>query len=210
MDLAEMITLVRQELHDEDAGNCRWTDSELARHIRHALNDFSGACPLEEKAVLATASGSREISLASLAGPVMVEAVEYPLGRYPAAYQRFSLWGDTLTLRGDTVPDGADCRVYYGKLHTLDESTSTLPARYTDLVAAGAAGYAAFERAAYSINRSNTGGNSVPADFLAWGREKLASFREELKRAGRRNRARVRALYRPSHPAVSRATDYGP
>src|ERR1035437_7569191 len=141
MDLSGMRTALRRDLHDEDSAAYRWTDDELDRHIAHAVTEFSQAMPLEQKATIATTAGVRGISLSSLSGRVMVEAVEYPAGRYPAFYQRFALWGDVLTLLGDEVPDGGNACVYYGKLHTLNTSTSTIPAKYEDLVAQGAAGF---------------------------------------------------------------------
>jgi hypothetical protein len=113
-------------------------------------------------------------------------------------------------LLGDEVPDGSDAYIYYGRLHTLDAAGSTVPTKYEDLIAIGAAGYAAIEWAAFSINRVNIGGIPTPADFLAWGKEKLDLFRGELKRLGRRNRVRVRSLYQPYYPILSKATDYGP
>ena len=54
MTLSEMRTIVRRDLHDEDASNYRWTDDELDRHIAHAVKDFSEALPLEQKATKAT------------------------------------------------------------------------------------------------------------------------------------------------------------
>ncbi|MBA7662538.1 hypothetical protein ES703_70567 [subsurface metagenome] len=140
----------------------------------------------------------------------MVEAVEYPADKFPKRYQRFSLWGDTLTLLGSEVPDGSNAYIYYGKLHTLDAEGSTIPAEHDDLIAAGACGYAAVEWAVYAINRVNVGGVITPKEFLAWGNEKLRYFKSELKRLGRRNRVRVRSLYRPYYPTVSKTTDYGP
>ncbi len=210
MNLADMRTLVRRDLHDEDTANYRWTDNELNRHIAHAVKDLSEAVPSEQRATKATTSGSREISLATLTDRIMVEAVEYPVNQFPRHYQRFSLWADTLTLLGDEIPDGSNAYIYYGKLHTLDATSSTIPAMYEDLVAAGAAGYAAAEWAVYAINRVNVGGTPTPAELLAWGQEKLNYFRQELKRLGRRNRVRVRSLYRPYYPLVSKSTDYGP
>jgi hypothetical protein len=62
----------------------------------------------------------------------------------------------------------------------------------------------------YAVNRVNIGGTMTPEEFLTWGREKLAYFRSELRRLSRRNRVRVRSLYRPYYPAVSQTTDYGP
>jgi hypothetical protein len=205
-----MRTIVRRDLHDEDDTNYRWTDDELDRHIAHAVKDFSEAIPYEQKAIKATASGSREIDISTLSDRIVIEAVEYPVAQFPKKYQRYSLWADTLTLLGDEVPDGSDAHIYYGKLHTLDATTSTIPAKHEDLVATGACGYAAVEWAAYAINRVNVGGLMTPKEFLTWGKEKLRYFKAELKRLGRRNRVRVRSLYEPYYPPASKSTDSGP
>jgi len=210
MNLTEMRTIVRRDLHDEDDANYRWSNDELDRHITHAVKEFSEAIPHEQKATKATTSGSREIDVSSLTDRIMVEAVEYPVDEFPKRYQRFSLWGDTLTLLGDEVPDGSSAYIYYGKLHTLDVSTSTIPARFEDLVAAGAEGYAAVEWAVHAVNRVNVGGATTPNEFLTWGDEKLRFFRQELKRLGRRNRVRIRQLYKPYYQPLSKSTDYGP
>jgi hypothetical protein len=210
MNLTEMRAMVRRDLHDEDAANYRWTDDELDRHIAHAVKDFSQYLPLEQRATLATTSGSRELDISSLSDRVVVVAVEYPVDNFPRRYQRFSLWGDTLALLGEEVPDGSNAYIYYGKLHTLDATSSTIPAQHEDLIVAGACGYAAVEWAAYAINRANIGGEVTPREFLNWGNEKLRYFREELRRLGRRNRVRVRSLYKPYYPVVSKSTDYGP
>jgi len=210
MNLTEMRAIVRRDLHDEDAENYRWTDEELDRHITHAVKDFSEAIPYEQKVVIATTSGSREIDISTLTDRIMVEAIEYPVVQSPRKYQRYSLWADTLTLLGDEVPDGSDAHIYYGKLHSLDATSSTIPTKHEDLVATGACGYAAVEWAAYAINRVNVGGLMTPKEFLTWGREKLRYFKAELKKLGRRNRVRVRSLYEPYYPPVSKSTDYGP
>jgi len=209
MNLTEMRTIVRRDLHDEDAQNYRWSNDELDRHITHAVKDFSEAIPYEQKATKATTSGSREIDISTITDRIMVEAVEYPVDRFPKKYQRFILWADTLTLLGDEIADGSNAYIYYGKLHALGES-STIPAMHEDLIAAGAGGYAAVEWAVYAINRVNVGGTLTPGEFLAWGREKLSYFRRELNRMGRRNRVRIRSLYKPYYPVVSKSTDYGP
>jgi len=204
MNLAEMRTIVRRDLHDEDSGHYRFTDAELERHIAHAVKDFSEAVPLEQTTLTATVSGLRDIDISGLTGRVMVEAVEYPAGKFPPRFQRFSLWANVLTLLGDEVPDGSDACIYYGKLHTLSVDSSTIPAMYEDLIATGAAGYAAMEFAAYTINQVNTGGAQSPPDFLTFGKEGLSQFRRELKRLGRRNRIRTRELYTPWANPVSK------
>ena len=210
MNLSDMRTIVRRDLHDEDSGNYRWTNDELDRHIAHALKEFSEALPYEQKATKATSDGSREIDISTITDRIMVEAVEYPVAKFPKRYQRFSLWADIVTLLGDEVPDGSNSYIYYGKLHTLGVSTSTIPAKYEDLVAAGACGYAAVEWAAYAVNQVNVGGTMTPKEFLTWGKERLRFFKDELKRLSRRNRVRVRTLYKPYYPIFSKTTDYGP
>ncbi len=210
MDLIDMRAIVRRDLHDEDAANYRWTDDELDRHIVHAVKEFSEAIPYEQKVTKATTSGSREMDISAVTDRIMVEAVEYPVDKFPKRYQRFSLWADTLTVLGDEVPDGSNAYIYYGKLHTLDATSSTIPAKDEDLIAAGAGGYAAVEWAVYAINRVNVGGVITPREFLGWGRERLKYFKAELKRLGRRNRVSTSRLYKPYYPPVSKSTDYGP
>ena len=210
MNLTDMRAIVRRDLHDEDDANYRWSNDELDRHIAHAVKELSEAIPYEQKATKATTSGSREIDISTLTDRIMVQAAEYPVDEFPKRYQRFTLWGDTVTLLGDEVPDGSNAYIYYGKLHTLDASTSTIPANLEDLVATGAEGYAAVEWAVYAVNRVNVGGTMTPGEFLAWGNERLKFFREELKRLGRRNRVRIRQLYKSYYQPVSKSTDYGP
>jgi hypothetical protein len=196
MDLSTMRSILRRDLKDEDSSNYRWSDDELDRHIAHALKEFSEAVPLPAKATLPTTAGSRVIDISSLTERVMVEAVEYPLDKFPPAYQRFALWGHALTLFGGEVPDGANCVVYYGMLHTLDGEGSTIPTKHEDLVAIGAGGYAAVGWASYAINKVSLGGTTTPQEFLEWGNQRLKQFKSELRRLGRRNQVRIRQLYK--------------
>jgi hypothetical protein len=190
-----MIALVRKDLNDEDSGNYRWTDDELTRHIGRAVRELSESLPVPAMATLPTTSGSRDLDISGLDNRIMVEAVEFPVGESPASYRRFSVWGDTLTIIGGADPDGSNCNIYYGTLHTLDADGSTIPARYEDLVATGACGYAAIEEAAGAINRVNVGGTMTPGEFRLWGSERLGIFQERLKRLGRRQRVRTQQLF---------------
>jgi hypothetical protein len=210
MNLSDMRTLVRRDLHDEDSENYRWTDDELDRHIAHGVREFSEYLPYQQKTGQSTVAGSREMDISSLTGRIMVEAIEYPADQFPVRYQPFSLWGDTVTLLGEEVPDGSDANIYYGKLHTLDGSGSTITARYEDLIVTGACGYAAVEWGIYAVNRVNVGGADIPAELLEWGNGRLRIFRQEIKRLGRKNRVRMSFLYRPALPVVSKSTDFGP
>jgi hypothetical protein len=210
MNLPEMITLVRQDLRDQDSSNYRWTDEELTRHINRAVREFSEEVPLPARAALPTTSDSREVDISSLTDRIMVEAVEYPLASFPPDYQQFTVWGDTLNIISGSEPDGTNCYIYYGILHTLDANGSTIPAKYEDIIAAGASGYAATEWGVYAINRVNTGGTIASKEYLEWGSQKLKFFRQELKRLGRNNRIRVSSLYQPYNPVVNQSRDYSP
>jgi len=194
MNISEMITLVRRDLKDETTPY-QWSDDELSRHINHALGELSERVPLPAKATLPTVSSSREVDISSLSNRVMVQAVEYPVDESPARYQRFSIWGDTLTIISGPEPNGSDCYVYYGTLHTIDASGSTVPDKYEDLVATGACGYAAISWAAFSINKVNIGGKMTADEYRAWGNERLVIFRERLKQLGRRQRLRTQQLF---------------
>lgn len=206
MNLSAMRSLLRRDLHDQDASSYRWSDDELNRHVDRAVREASLASPLDAKAALTTTAGSRDLSLASLTDRLVVEAVEYPTALYPPAYVPFSIWGDTLTLLVNSAPVSAtSVNLYYGKLHTLDENGSTLPASLEDVVATGAAGYAAVEWASYATNRVNAGGKDTWRDYLVWGEQRLASFTTALARQGHRSAVRVRRLYAPAEPAVNQA-----
>ena len=195
MNLTEMINMVRKDLHDEDSNNYRWSDSELTRHINRAVKELSERVPGPARATLVTTAGSREIDVSGLTNRIMLEAVEYPVNAYPPSYQRFSVWGDILTIISGSDPDGSSCYVYYGTLHTLDSGGSTLPPKYEDLVATGATAYATLEWAAYAINKVNVGGVNVSREYRQWGSERLAVFQEALGRLGRRQRVRVQRLF---------------
>lgn len=211
MNLSDMRARVRKDLHDEDASAYRWTDAVLDRHIDRAVREISLAVPQEAKAALTTTAGSRDLSLTSLTGLIIVEAVEYPTSLFPPSYIRFSLWGATLTLLTDSPPSGAEpVNVLYGKLHTLDGTGSTIPASLEDVVAGGAAAYAAIEWAGFAVNRVNVGGEETWRSYLAWGQERLARFLADLAAHSRKNAVRVRRLYSPAEPLPSQATDWGP
>jgi hypothetical protein len=211
MNLADMRARLRKDLHDEDSANYRWTDGELDRHVQRAVRDFSLALPQEAKGVLTTTPGSRELSISSLTDVVAIEAVEYPAGKYPPSYVRYSVWLNTLTMLIDGAPAGAEAvTVYYTKLHLIDATSSTVPARFEDVIATGAAGHAAVEWASFATNRVNAGGQDVWRDYLAWGQDRLAEFQRALAKHGRRNAVRARRLYAPAADVVDQSTVVGP
>jgi hypothetical protein len=210
MNLTEMLILIRRDLKDEDAANYHWTDSELERHIAHALSEISEQIPAEAVALVDTEAGSRDVDVSGLKPIISIEAVEYPANAFPRQYQRFSLWADTLTLLGEVIPDGSDARLFYGKPHALDAAGSTLPDTLADLLALGAEGFACLEWAAFAVNRINIGGTETMSQFEVIGQARLDFFRKELRRLGRRNRVRVASMYVPEESIVDRSVVVGP
>ena len=100
--------------------------------------------------------------------------------------------------------------MFHTKLQTIDATSSTVPPQFEDVIAAGAAGYAAVEWSSFATNRVNVGGQDVWREYLTWGQERLAEFQRSLARHGRRNAVRVRRLYGPATPPVDQTTVQGP
>ena len=196
--LTDVRDRVRKDLRDTDAAAYRWPDTQLDRHIDHALSELSAAMPDERSATMATTPGSRELSLASLTGLIEVEAVEYPVGSFPPGYEDFSTWAATLVLQADSAPVGGNAKLYYTARHTLDGSGTTLSAFQIDVLVTGAAAYAALEQAPHLADRLNTGGDATGDRFSAYGRARLTAFQQLLHHYGRRNRVRARRTYLPA------------
>jgi hypothetical protein len=195
MTLSQLRAAVRRDLRDEDPGDYRWSDDELDRHIDHALRELSQAIPREAETTLPTVDGSREVDLSSLTDLVILDSVEYPLGQTPPEYQRFEVWGGTLVLLDGDLPDGSDCGLRYGALHTLDEEGCSLPARFEDLLAIGAEGHALMAWGAFTANRVSLGGEQTSATFVAQGQARLDRFRSQLQKHAYRNRMKIRRFY---------------
>jgi len=203
---------VRQDLHDEDGSAYRWTDAVLDRHISRAAAEYSQYAPLEQKSTLTTTAGSRDISIASLTNAVTIDAVEWPAGQFPPAYVPFAKWQTTLTIDTPAAPAAVeDVNVYWTKMHTLDGSSSTVPAAHEDVIAIGAAAYAALDWTSFATNRINTGGDGVWDRYKAFGESRLRDFHRDLARIGRQGALRTRRLYATDAPAP-RSEDrvYGP
>ena len=194
--IATVRALVRKDLHDEDASNYRWTDAVLDRHTGRAVNEYSIAAPLEQKSTLTTTAGSRDVSVASLANLIDIEAVEWPVGQFPPARVAWSQWQTTITLDSVNAPAGVEnVYVYWLKMHTLDGSSSTLPVAHEELIIEGAAGYAALDWTSFATNRLNTAGDDVWGRYKAFADERLRRFRADLVRLGRANAVRQRRMY---------------
>ena len=92
--------------------------------------------------------------------------------------------------------------VYWTRAHTLDGSSSTIPVAHEDLIALGAAGYAALDWTSFATNRINTGGDDVWGRYKSFGEERLRDFRREVRRIGRNSTVRQRRMYTTDAPSV--------
>ena len=203
MNLPDLRTRLRIDLHDEDSANYRWTDAQLARHLGRATRELSAVQPQPDAATIQTESDGRTVPLASLTDLIRVEAVEFPIGESPPSYVDFHHRGSSLTLITEDIPTpDTSVKVHYGRIHTLDATTSTIPPHLEELVLAGAAGYAAMDKSGHAINSINAGGPNTWRHFLVWGQEKLAHFRQGLADLSRRTSLRVHRLYRPVYPPI--------
>ncbi len=193
--IATIRARIRKDLKDPDSD--RWSDDDLDRHIEHAVQDLNLAAPLQAKdeALTFPDPASREVDISGVTGLIHVKAVEYPVGEFPKRYRHFNVFSQVLEVQVPIIPTAGDSLyLYYDKVHTVDSEGSTLPAELEDICAIGAEGYAAMEWAAYSVNKVNIGGKPTPTEFMAWGKDRLERFRDELKRL-RRRKARWGRFY---------------
>ena len=136
-----------------------------------------------------------------------VYAVEYPVGRYPASFVAHSVFAGTLTLLTEQAPGSVeDVDVFWGAVHTLDGSTSSIPTVAEDIVLSGAAGFAAVELASFATNRANVGGPEMMRQYMDWGERLLRRFNESLREFGDRARVRPSSLYTAAGEAGSQST----
>lgn len=190
----------------DDAGAAFWTTAELDSHITSALEDISHYIPLQVKAAVATSSGSRAVNISALTKRVRIFAVEYPLSQWPPAYVRYAVYLDVLTILNDPIPDGSNCNVYYGTLHTIN-GTDTLPEDHEQILVFGAAARACDQQQAEVSNTLATGGPGVTRD---WGSLARHFRREYEKRLHPRRGVKQTRMYRPHEPTATQDSDPGP
>jgi len=179
MNLTEMRTRVREDLRDTDAANYRWSNDEVDGAIDRVVREFSLAYPLQQQTDMATTDGSKELDISSLEKLIKVLSVEFPLDQDPSYYQRFALWADKLYITDKG--NGDDARIRWGKLHTLDAASSTIPEQLEELIVLGATGYLAASASVYTVDRATISGRHATANFLEWGQQRLDHYQRQLK-----------------------------
>jgi len=180
-DISILRARLRVDLAEPSAD--RWTDNELDRHIQHAVRDLNRAAPREmvETGLTVPDPASLQIDVSGISDLVHMVAVEYPVGGHPRRLRHFELWGATLTLFTDTMPEaGEPVTVYYTARHTVDSEGSTLPDNLEDIVLVGAAGYALLGYLAATHDRVTIGDGQTAVQIRAHANDLLMQFRQDL------------------------------
>jgi hypothetical protein len=180
-DISILRARLRVDLAEPEAD--RWTDSDLDRHIQHAVRDLNRVAPREmvDAGLTISDPASRQLDVSGLSDLVAMIAVEYPVGGHPRRLRHFELWGETLSLFTDTMPEaGAPVTVYYTARHAVDATGSTLPGNLEDIVLVGAAGYALLGYLAATHDRVTVGGGRTGDDLRAHASDLLMQFRQDL------------------------------
>ena len=193
MDLATMRANVARDL--DDAAGAIWSNDELDRAIGRALSDYSAACPRRADTVIELTQDGREIDVSGVAGMMGIERVWHPYetseSTWPRRWPAFEHHpGGKLVLLAEPAPAaGESVRVFYWGAHTLDgldgASATTLPAADEEIVALGAAGYAALEKARGAVGAINVSGYT-PLHWADWAARRLAEFARRLDQARER------------------------
>jgi len=193
MNLTEIRARVRQDLKDTDSANYIWTDDEINAAVERVVREFSFAYPKQELSELDTVNGSKNIDISTLTNLLKVLSVEFPTDQDPPYYQHFTTWGTNITMTDKG--DGTKARIKWGKLHTLDATSTTIPIQFDELIVLGATAYLALSASAYNINRATIGGKETPLNYSKWGQNRLDHYNRELKRISLNNRVIVREFY---------------
>jgi len=210
-------TRIRQDLSDSTSPPLL-SSSDLDRHVDHAVRDLALVAPLDLLLSATLTPGSRSVDLTATLSPYQLarlEGVEWPTGQYPQEFVQFNLFQMQLTLLVEAVPSAADTINLYAKVSpvvTDTAGTSTLPPRYDDIVALGAAGYAAQELATRLMNQINIGGPAVWEHYIALSEKLLADFGTELGMLAQKTQFFAKRMYSPEYPpqGVSQTEVYPP
>jgi hypothetical protein len=193
MNLTEMRARIREDLQDTDSQNYRWTDDEVDGAIDRVVTEYSLHAPIEQQDDVATTEGDTELDISTLTGIVKVQSVEFPIGQTPKYLQRTEYWAGHLYMEDEG--DGDDARVRWLKKHTLDASSTTIPAEHEEIIVLGATGYLAMSASAYTVDRASIAGRHATINYKDWGKARLERYDKKLKAVSRSSKVVPRKLY---------------
>jgi hypothetical protein len=148
-----------------DTSNAIFSTTIIDGAIRQVLADYTQAVPLAMETVITLPGDGREIALNGISGLEQVTDVWYPYDSDgdevwpPQRPLGWRLWWDDgspvlfLTPAGQAQPQTDDeVRIFYTKPHTIQNldsaAATTVLASHEEMIARGAAGFAALARAA--------------------------------------------------------------
>jgi hypothetical protein len=193
-DLTTIIAHVAADLKDVD--NLAWSAAELERAVRWALHELSWALPQRATATLVAEEGVREYNLAvtGIEPLLFITEVWHPYTpgepKCPPACAAWRLLDeDTLFLDVEAVHAGEGIRIFYARPHTIEGLDGALATSLNpegeEVVAMGAAGHAALQRAQEAIGQVNVTAGA-PRLWRDWGEARLGQFRARLNQLARR------------------------
>ncbi len=193
MNLTEMRARVREDLQDTDSQNYRWTDDEIDGAIDRVVFEYSLHAPIEQQDDIATTEDDTELDISSLSGVLKILSVEFPIGQTPKYMQHIEYWAGHLYMEDEG--NGEDARVRWFKKHTLDVSSTTIPAEHEEIIVLGATGYLAMSASVYTVDRASIAGRHATINYKAWGKERLQLYDKKLKAVSRSSKVVLRQLY---------------
>ncbi len=135
---------------------------------------------------IVTTEYEQDIDISGIVDVIRVWRAEYPIERpshYPRNYRNVNVFGDTLTLDINLIPDDAEeVHLYLLKKHTLTDKTSTLDTQHETVLIQGVSARAAINKGREQFNALNVGGVNVGTNMVSWGQSQLGLYREALKR----------------------------
>ena len=135
--------------------------------------------------VIGRRGATRELNLSFLSNSIIdVVAVWCPFPEFPPSEKAFSYWPDLQTLRlvNYELDIGEVARVFYTRLHTLDENATSVPQRDHGLLALGGAAFAATSRAVDIAERRGDIDVAITQQVRAWGASQMRRFVGELSK----------------------------
>jgi hypothetical protein len=192
MNLVELRTRVRQDLQDTAAPQ-RWTDAEIDAAIQRVVDEYSIHAPQEMQTDIPTTTGSQELPIATLAGLIRIESVEFPIGAIPPHRQTFDHWAGRLYM--DDFGNGQPARVRWLRRHTLDAVSTTIPTTDDEIIVLGATGYLAMSASAFTVDRATISGRFGTTSYKLWGKERLDRYDKKLKAISRSSRHITRQMF---------------
>ena len=174
----------------KDDNNIIWSTTALQEAVRQALFEFNLIFRQTLITTLTLTSSSREIDISSL-NAIDITHVWFDYDSsdpaYPPHFIDFDIWpGQILYLRSEETPDSGDIiRIWYTKLHTIDELDSATETTFSPLadtaIVTGATAFAALSRAADLVEIVTEDWNE-DEHLREWGNSQLKQFQTMLNK----------------------------